>query len=85
MKELSDHLFWDVDRAGIDLEHNAAWLAKRVLEHGRWADWQILVTQYGKPKLAELVTGLRSLQPTADQKRISSMWRSCWIISQSNR
>ncbi|MES2658653.1 MAG: hypothetical protein V4689_08540 [Verrucomicrobiota bacterium] len=63
MKALSEHLFWDVDRSGIDPERHAAWLAKRVLEYGRWRDWQILVAHYGKPALAEVVTGLRCLQP----------------------
>ena len=65
MTALSDHLFWDVDRSGIDPERHAAWLAQRVLEYGRWADWQLLVAHYGKPRLADLVTGLRSLQPRA--------------------
>ncbi len=63
MEGLSEHLFWDVDRSGIDPERHAAWLVKRVLEYGRWRDWQILVAHYGKPKLAELATGLRSLEP----------------------
>ncbi len=36
MTALSDHLFWDVDRSGIDPERHASWLAKRVLEYGRW-------------------------------------------------
>ncbi|MES2439379.1 MAG: hypothetical protein V4584_09945 [Verrucomicrobiota bacterium] len=63
MTALSDHLFWDVERSGIDPDRHAAWLAKRVLEYGRWADWQLLVAHYGKPRLAELVTSLRSLQP----------------------
>ena len=65
MAPLSDHLFWDVDRSGLDLERHAAWLVKRVLEYGRWQDWQILVGHYGKPQLAQMVTGLRSLQPRA--------------------
>jgi hypothetical protein len=65
MTELSEHLFWDVDRSGIDPERHAAWLAKRVLEYGRWADWQVLVAYYGKTRLADLVTGLRCLQPKA--------------------
>ena len=63
MEGLSGHLFWDVDRSGIDPERHAAWLVKRVLEYGRWRDWQILVAHYGKPKLAELARGLRSLDP----------------------
>ena len=65
MTALSDHLFWDVDRSCVDPVGHAAWLAKRVLEHGRWSDWQILIAHYGKPELAGLVTGLRSLEPRA--------------------
>jgi hypothetical protein len=65
MTSLSDHLFWDVDRSGVDPERHAAWLAKRVLEHGRWRDWQTIVSYYGKPRLAGLVKDLRSLQPRA--------------------
>lgn len=63
METLSEHLFWDVDRSTIDTEKHAAWLTKRVLEYGRWKDWQTLVAHYGKPRLAELATHLRSLQP----------------------
>jgi hypothetical protein len=54
-----------VDRSSIDPDLHAAWLSKRVLEHGRWRDWEILVSYYGKPKLAELVKGMRSLRPRA--------------------
>ncbi len=63
MLDLSDHIFWDVERSAVDPETHAAWLTRRVLEYGRWRDWQILVAHYGKPRLAELATGLRSLQP----------------------
>jgi hypothetical protein len=65
MLTLSEHLFWDVDRSTIDPETHAPWLVKRVLEYGRWSDWQTLVAHYGKPRLAETVTTLRSLQPRA--------------------
>jgi hypothetical protein len=63
MNALSGHLFWDVNRDEIDPARHASWLTQRVLEYGRWADWQILVSEYGKPRLAELATGLRSLSP----------------------
>jgi hypothetical protein len=62
---LSEHLFWDVDRSTIDPEQHASWLVKRVLEYGRWSDWQILVAHFGKPRLAEITTSIRSLQPRA--------------------
>lgn len=65
MLQLSDHLFWDVDRSSIDPERHTPWLVKRVLEYGCWRDWQTLVAHYGKPRLAEISTGIRSLQPRA--------------------
>jgi hypothetical protein len=65
MTALSGYLFWDVDRSGVDPERHAAWLVQRVLDYGRWQDWQILVAHYGKPELAELAKGLRNLQPRA--------------------
>lgn len=63
MNALSSHLFWDVNRQEIDPVKHAAWLTHRVLEYGRWADWRILVSEYGKPRLAELAKGLRNLSP----------------------
>ncbi len=63
MRALSDHLFWDVNRNEVDLTKHAAWLTGRVLEYGRWEDWQILVSEFGKSRLAELATELRSLSP----------------------
>ena len=65
MAELSEHLFWDVDRSGIDPERHAPWLVKRVLVYGRWRDWQLLVDHYGKSRLGDLAVGLRSLDPRA--------------------
>jgi hypothetical protein len=63
MLALSPHLFWDVDPHAVDPEANASWLVQRVLEYGRWHDWQVLISHYGKDELAVIVTGLRSLHP----------------------
>jgi hypothetical protein len=65
MGHLSPHLFWDVRAEEVDPERHAAWLARRVLEYGDWPDWQELVRYYGRERLAEVVTGVRSLQPRA--------------------
>ncbi len=62
---LSPHLFWDTDPAGVDPERHASWLVKRVLEYGRWRDWQVLVKHYGRERLAEIASGIRSLDPRA--------------------
>ena len=65
MTSLSNHLIWDVRRDEVDPEHHATWLAKRVLEYGDWSDWQQLVAHYGRPRLAGIVTEIRSLDPRA--------------------
>lgn len=62
---LSPHLFWDVDRLGVDTTQHAAWLVRRVLEYGRWEDWLRLEKHYGRRRLAEIVVTLRSLDPKA--------------------
>lgn len=62
---LSPHLFWDTDPDQVDFDRHASWLVKRVLEYGRWRDWQLLVRTYGKARLAEIVPGIRSLDPRA--------------------
>ena len=49
----------------MDPERHAAWLARRVLEYGYWSDWQTLVAYYGKPRLAQIVVSIRSLNPRA--------------------
>jgi hypothetical protein len=65
MTGLSEHLFWDAARDGVDPERHAAWLVKRVLEYGYWTDWQALVSHYGKPRLAQIVTDIHALNPRA--------------------
>lgn len=62
---LSPHLFWDVDRSGVDVEQHAAWLVRRVLEYGTWADWVRLEEHYGRDRLARIVVTIRSLDPKA--------------------
>lgn len=65
MPPLSPHLFWDTDPSRMDWEKHAAWLTRRVLEYGDWSDWQALLAHYGKDRLREIITTLRSLQPKA--------------------
>jgi hypothetical protein len=63
LHRLSEHLFWDVNLDEIDPEKHALWRVGRVLEYGRWADWKILAAEYGKPRMAKIVKGLRCLSP----------------------
>ena len=65
MTSLSPHLFWDTDASQVDPDRHAAWLVKRVLEYGRWCDWQALLETYGRERLAGIALGIRSLDPRA--------------------
>ncbi len=60
---LSPHLFWDVERAGLDMEKNASFIIKRVLEYGLWNDWKIIQQYYGIPAIAQSALKLRELEP----------------------
>lgn len=63
INSFSDYLFWDVDRTSIDLEANASYVVKRVLEYGRLDDWKLLVARYGIARIVETAKNLRSLDP----------------------
>lgn len=63
MPELSPHLFWDTDPSRMDPEQHAPWLVKRVLEYGRWSDWQALLGTYGRERLAKIAAKIRTLEP----------------------
>jgi hypothetical protein len=65
MPPFSKHLFWDVDSREIDPEKHEAWLVRRVLEHGYWDDWKLVVAIYGMQRLRDTVTRLRTLEPRA--------------------
>ena len=46
IQSLSDYLFWDTDKGSIDLESNAPFVVKRVLEFGQMKDWELIVKGY---------------------------------------
>ncbi len=60
---LSPHLFWDVDRDKLDMEKNAAFMIKRVLEYGLWNDWKIIQQHYGIATIAQTALRFRELEP----------------------
>ena len=62
---LSDYLFWDTDKGSIDLESNAPFVVKRVLEFGQMKDWELIVKRYGMTRIANIAKNLRTLDPKA--------------------
>lgn len=65
IQSFSDYLFWDVDKSSIDLEVNAPYVVRRVLEFGQFSDWNLLVRRYGIPRIGSIAQNLRTLEPKA--------------------
>lgn len=63
--ELSEYLFWDVDRTTVDIEANASFVIKRVLELGQLDDWYKLVAYYGLDRILDVSKKMRALDSKA--------------------
>ena len=61
----SDYIFWDMDKASIDLALNAPYVVQRVLEYGQIEDWKTLLEYYGMDTIVSVSKKLRSLEPRA--------------------
>jgi len=59
--------FWDVKFEDIDLEKNALFIIKRVLDRGESSNIHWLIKTYGKEKIKQLVLMTRDLsRPTGN-------------------
>jgi len=59
VEKLSSDLFWDVLRDEVDPEKHKRWLIERVVQRGRWEDWEMIKTHYSKEELCGLTDTLR--------------------------
>jgi hypothetical protein len=59
--DLSQHLFWDVQRDKITWDSNKEFLVERILDYGLEKDWQILKRTYGLEKIKDIAINLRNL------------------------
>ena len=90
ISDYSENLFWDVNFEDIDFEANAPYVVQRVLEYGRFEDWKRILALYGKERIGEIATHLRSLEPTA-MAFVSIITHQpiekfrCYILRQSNQ
>jgi len=67
LKNLSSHLFWDVDKDLLDSETNKKLIIQRVLQYGLINDWNIIFTYYGIDEIANTAKKLKDL----DRKSVS--------------
>lgn len=65
IEQLSQHLFWDIDKQTFDLEKNSGQLIQRVLEYGELEDWRKIRDYYGLERIANDCKKLRTLRPEA--------------------
>lgn len=61
LDQFSSHLFWDVDRATLNMDLHAGQIIERVMGYGLLNDWRIIYKYYGLKRIAEVCTRLRAL------------------------
>ena len=61
IKNLSQHLFWDIDIENLEAEKNKILVIQRVLKYGLLSDWQQIYRYYGIIEIAETATKIRDL------------------------
>ena len=59
--ELSQHLFWDVDTANLDLNQHRKLIIQRVLDYGLLGDWRKIYAYYSLQTIVEVVKDLRNI------------------------
>ena len=62
---LSPYLFWDVDKATLDMDTHRAYIIKRVLEYGQLEDWRLILSHYTHPVIIDVIKNVRDLAPRA--------------------
>ena len=63
--QLSPYLFWDVDKANLDMDTHRAYIIKRVLEYGQLEDWRLILAHYTQPVIIDVIKNVRDLDPRA--------------------
>lgn len=63
VSQMSNILFWDIDKEEADMDKYPAHFIQRVLEYGTMEDWRLLRSYYGLPKIVEECKRLRTLDP----------------------
>jgi hypothetical protein len=61
IKNLSNHLFWDIDASDLDTEVHSNQIISRVLRYGLYEDWLILRKYYGLDRIVEAAVSFKNL------------------------
>lgn len=61
--QFSDYLFWDVDKANLDIDKHKSQIIHKVLEYGSMADFNLIKKVYGTEIIKSVSLNFRSLDP----------------------
>jgi len=61
LNKLSSHIFWDVDKDGLDFDKHKKMIIQRVLEYGLIKDWNLIYTYYGIEEISKIAITLKDL------------------------
>lgn len=65
INQFSNHLFWDVKRAQINVDKNREYIIWQVLEYGKLDDWKLIKGYYGILQIAKIAMNFRTLDKKA--------------------
>lgn len=60
-QQLSDYLFWDVDRFSVDAEEHRQFIIPRIMDRGTLGDVKLAWSYYGAEKIREALLNARAL------------------------
>lgn len=63
ISDLSEHLFWDVNKNDLDFESSKEFIIHRVLEYGLLKDWKLIKEIYGLETIKQSSLQFRDLDP----------------------
>jgi len=61
VSQLSKRMFWDTPLENIDPVKHSRWIVERVMGYGKYEDWNLIKTWYGKEGLKSIVVNSRVL------------------------
>lgn len=61
INQLSDHLFWDVDRSKLDLNTHFRFVLQRILSYGLMRDWNLFYNEFGIKRITEEAKEIRNM------------------------
>lgn len=87
--DFSPSLFWDLDISQLDFQKHDVHIIDKVMNHGTWQDFKVILNTYGRERVKEVVKNLRYLDKKTLQ--FSSLYfqipineMRCFIWQQSN-